>query len=215
MTYQLYYSPGACSMAAHIVLEEVRARFELVCVSVTEGATQRPEYLATNPKGRVPVLAIPGQERVLTELPAILTYLAHQHPDARLLPADALDEARCQEWLAWLSGWVHGVGFGGIWRPGRFTGEAAHFDAIRVQGRRTVIDSYASIEQQFADGREWAARSGFSIVDPFLLVLYRWGNRIGVDMGASYPAWSGQVARLRARLTVQRVLEREGVSIDG
>jgi glutathione S-transferase len=202
-------------MAAHIVLEEVLARFELVCIPVSEGATQQPAYLATNPKGRVPVLAIPGQDRVLTELPAILTYLARQYPEAQLLPADALAEARCHGWLAWLSGWVHGVGFGGIWRPGRFTAQTAHIDEIRAHGRRTVIDGYATIEQQFADGREWAAPSGFSIVDPFLLVLYRWGNRIGVDMRASYRAWTAHTARLRERPAVQRVLEREGVSIDG
>ena len=95
MTYRLYYSPGACSMAAHIVLEELDVDFELERIAVAERATQQPSYLAINPKARVPALGIPGEARVLTELAAILTYLARQHPDGRLLPASAINEARC------------------------------------------------------------------------------------------------------------------------
>ena len=56
---------------------------------------------------------------------------------------------------------------------------------------------------------------GYSIVDPFLLVLYRWGNRIGLDMRAGYPAWAGHAERLLDRQAVQRVLRREGITIDG
>ncbi|WP_028356587.1 glutathione S-transferase family protein [Bordetella petrii] len=216
MTYRLFYSPGACSMAAHIVLEDVQADFTLEHVDLAQGANHRPEYLAINPKARVPALGIPGQARVLTELHAILVYLARQYPQAGLLPhGDPLAEARCHEWLGWLSGWVHGTGYGGIWRPERFSAETAHHEAIRSHARRTISAACQVIEQQFADGRRWALPGGYTIVDPFLLVLYRWGNRIGLEMRKDCPAWTDASLRLAERPAVQAVLRREAVSLDG
>ncbi|ODT05899.1 MAG: hypothetical protein ABS35_46500 [Kaistia sp. SCN 65-12] len=93
--YQLFYSPGACSMAVHIILEEVGAEFELIAVSVANRDTQREPYLSINPKGRVPALRIPGETKVLTELPAILHYLASRYPDHGLAQTEnPLLEAR-------------------------------------------------------------------------------------------------------------------------
>ncbi len=87
--YQLFYSPGACSMAVHIILEEVGAEFELIAVSVANRDTQREPYLSINPKGRVPALRIPGETKVLTELPAILRYLASRYPDHGLAQTES------------------------------------------------------------------------------------------------------------------------------
>lgn len=216
MTYRLYYSPGACSMAVHVVLEEIGAPFTLEEVSVARGENRRPDYLSINPKGYVPALAIPEQAKILTELPAILVYLAKQHPQAGLLPAaSAIDEARVQEWLAWLAGWVHGVGYGGVWRPERFAADdpSAH-EAIRANGRHVVLQAYAKIEQTLADGRSFAMPTGYSIVDPFLLVLYRWGNRIGLPMREDYAVWTLLTQRMLERPAAQRVLERERIAIE-
>lgn len=216
MTYRLYYSPGACSLAVHVVLEEIGTPYTLQEVSVARAETQQSAYLALNPKGRVPALAIPSETKLLTELPAILVYLARQRPEANLLPiASAVEEARAHEWLEWLSGWVHGVGYGGIWRPERFCAQdtSAH-EAIRANGRRVVQEAYATIERTLGDGREWALPSGYTIVDPFLLVLYRWGNRIGLGMRANYAAWTALAERTLERPAVQRALAREGISIE-
>lgn len=215
MTYRLYYSPGSCSLAVHIALEEIGAPFERHEVSVGRGETAQPEYLAVNPKARVPALAIAGEARVLTELPAILTFLARQHPEANLLPGDnALDEARCHEWLAWLAGWVHGVGYGELWRPLRFVSDATLSETIGAAGRRTIEQSYISIEAQLADAGAGAVACGYTIVDPFLLVLYRWGNRIGQPMRERYPAWTELTRRVLQRPAVQRAMTNEGVFID-
>lgn len=216
MTYRLYYSPGACSLAVHVVLEEIGTPYTLQEVSVARAETQQSAYLALNPKGRVPALAIPSETKLLTELPAILVYLARQRPQANLLPiASAVEEARAHEWLEWLSGWVHGVGYGGIWRPERFCAQdtSAH-EAIRANGRRVVEEAYATIERTLGDGREWSLPSGYTIVDPFLLVLYRWGNRIGLGMRANYAAWTALAERTLERPAVQRALAREGISIE-
>ncbi|MXN74062.1 glutathione S-transferase [Burkholderia sp. 4701] len=208
--YCLYYSPGACSLAAHIALEETGAPFDTEIVSVAQGDNLRAHYLAINPKARVPALAIPGEPRVLTETPAILGYLARRHPDARLLPLDdPLREARCQEWLAWLVGWVHGVGYGALWRPGRFIDDASVHGAISAHGRTVIDAANATIEAALSDGRDWAEPGGHSIVDPFLLVLYRWGAAIGLDM-TRHAAWRAHAQRVAARPAAQRALAREG-----
>jgi glutathione S-transferase len=213
--YLLYYSPGACSMAPHIVLEELGLSYRTELVSVSDGATVREPYLEINPKGRVPALRILGGARVLTEIPAILTYLARQRPMSGLLPADdPLFEARCQEWLAWLSGWVHGVGFALLWRPMRFSPVTSQHDTLQATGRQTILEAFAEIERQLADGREWAMPGRYSIIDPFLLVFYRWGNRIGLTMRDGYPAWTSINDRISNRPAVRRVLDSEGLSIE-
>lgn len=211
-TCRLYYSPGSCSLAAHVVLEETGAPYVLDAVPVAEGATQSPRYLAINPKGRVPALELPGEPRVLTELPAIVTLIARRHRAVLdMLPADPLDEARCNEWFAWLTGWVHGVGFGGLWRPARFIAAPALHAAVSAHARGTIEASYAAIEQRLADGREYAVPCGYTVVDPFLLVLYRWGVRIGLPMRDTCQAWSALTSRLLERPAVQRVLRDEGI----
>jgi glutathione S-transferase len=216
MAYQLFYSPGACSLAAHIVLEEVGAAFELQRVDFAAGDQRSETFLALNPKGRVPVLRIPGEPQALTELPVILFYLARQHPDFGLAPiGEPLAEARMGEQLAWLSGWVHAVGFGLIWRPERFTDEAGAKKTMAARGRAIVEAAFADIEARLADGRPWSMGERFSIVDPVLLVKFRWGSRIGLEMGERYPAWSRLAWRTVDRPAVTRVLEREGVSIEG
>ncbi|MBV8650182.1 MAG: glutathione S-transferase N-terminal domain-containing protein, partial [Alphaproteobacteria bacterium] len=110
--YRLYYSPGACSMAAHIVLEEIGEPYETELISSSgarEGKmTQTAAWKAVNPKGRVPALSgvpgrIGGADNLLTELHAILFYLARTHPAAKLLPEDPAGEARCIEWMNWLA----------------------------------------------------------------------------------------------------------------
>ncbi|OEO29945.1 glutathione S-transferase [Devosia insulae DS-56] len=212
--YQLFYAPGACSMAVHIILEEVGAEFELFAVSVANRDTQREPYLSINPKGRVPALRIRGEAKVLTELPAILRYLASRYPEHALAQsADPLLEARITEWLAWLSGWLHSVGYGLIWRPERFDPDPSHAPALAAQGKRVVEAAYQDIERALADTRTWSVEERFSIVDPFLLVFYRWGSSIGFSMRDRYPAWTRHAQLTLQRPAVQRAMAREGIAL--
>jgi glutathione S-transferase len=222
MTYRLFYSPGACSMAPHIVLEEIGVPFELELVSSRgerEGAmTATAEWRAVNPKGRIPALfGVPGTAggapNLLTEVPAILFYLASRHSEAALLPSDSAAAARCLEWMNWLSGNVHAMSFGQIWRAWRFTARGADLDAIRDQGRRNLVDQYAYIERLISDGRAWAIAEGYTIVDPYLLVFFQWGQRIGLAMREDFPAWSAVTDRILSRPAVRRVLQKEGVAL--
>ena len=114
---RLYYSPGACSLASHIVLEETGLPFEAVRTPVFEGAHRTPEFRALNPRGFVPALEEDG--RVLTENAAIMLYLAHRRPEAGLLPEEPEPLGRCLEWLSWQASTAH-IAFAQHWRPERF-----------------------------------------------------------------------------------------------
>ena len=222
MAYRLYYSPGACSMAVHIALEEIGVPFELELVlsrGEREGAmTATDAWRAVNPKGRIPALApvagsAGGAAELLTEVPAILLYLALEHEEAGLLPEDAASRARAAEWMNWLSGNVHAMAYGQIWRAQRFSDDEAALDSIRARGRANLADHHRYVERLLGDGRKWALPSGYSVVDPYLLVFFQWGQRIGLAMRRDCPAWSAATDRILARPAVQRVLEREGIAI--
>ena len=101
----LYYWPGASSVIPHVALEEIGAPYELKLVNLAKGEHKGAAYLKINPRGKVPALSIDGD--VLTENVAILTYLAKQFPDARLLPQDLPEEAQCISTLAWFASAVH------------------------------------------------------------------------------------------------------------
>jgi glutathione S-transferase len=154
-----------------------------------------------------------GAPGLLTEVPAIMYYLAARHPEAELLPIGAAAAARCFEWFNWLSGSVHAMSYGQIWRTQRFSDDEQAFASIREKGRRSLEEQYRYIDSLLGDGRQWAGGDRYSIVDPFLLVFFGWGQRIGMNMRSDFPAWSGLVDRLLERPAVARVLEKEGVSI--
>ena len=94
----LYFAPGSSSMAAHIALHEVGVSFEARPLSFRRRENRLPEYLALNPEGKVPTLVVDGTP--LTEVAAILFYLARRFPDARLLPRDAAGEAQAVSWMS-------------------------------------------------------------------------------------------------------------------
>ena len=209
MTIALYYSPGACSLAPHVVLREVGAAFELRKVSTADRSNYAPEYLAVNPKARIPALIIDGF--TLTENPAILAYLGRKYPKAGLYPANTGEsEARCLELLAWSSNTVH-VAFAQIMRPERFVGSPADYPPVQACGHVNFQRCLADIEahlglQAFAVGER------FSVVDPFWLVFYRWGARQKYDMKVLYPSYTSYIGRLVQRPSVASALQAEAIS---
>jgi glutathione S-transferase len=211
--YALYYSPGACSLAPHIALEEVGRPYELRRVDLAGGEQRRPEYLAINPRGRVPALVSPGGE-ILTEAPAILLYLARRHPEAALLPKDPEGEARVFEWMSWLASAVHAGTVALIWRPERFSDDEALHPALKEKGRRALRERYADIDERLR-GRRFAVGDSYSAADAYLVVFYRWGYRVGFDMRADYPAWAGAAELSAGRPAVKAALAQEGIILTG
>lgn len=213
--YRLYYSPGACSLAAHIVLEEIGEPYEteLPFARSSEG-TGAFAYLNLNPKGRVPALAevdgnAGGSPGLLTEISAILLFLARSHPEARLLPANAAGEARCLEWIGWISIDLHGIGYGQLWRAHRFVDDPALHEAVAAKGQDNIRACYDHIERVLSDGRDWAVPGQYTAVDPYLLVFWLWGKSIGLDTQAGWPRWSRLMEKVLERSAVQRALQQE------
>jgi len=210
MHYTLHAAPGSCSFAPHIVLEELGRPYTLALMSHGHPEAKTEAFRRVNPKGRIPVLTADGF--LLTEAAAILLHLGLTNPDAKLLGSAPDSIVRSVEWFNWLSSSVHAVAVRMIWRPDYFLPEETMFPPLVEKGKEHLASAYALIEARLTD-RAWAVSDHYSVVDPYLLVFYRWGNRMSLDMQGMYPAWSAHARRLEKREAVQRALSQEGISL--
>ena len=200
----LYYSPGACSMASHIALEESGAPYEPKLTSTAKGEHRTPEYLAINPRGKVPALRV-GSD-VLTENVAILTYVAKRFPEARLLPTELCEEVQCLSTMASLSNTVHSS-FTRVFRPERFAADPAAHEAVKQSGREAFWTNLQELDGLLA-GKEWLAGSQYTVCDPYALVFYGWGTRVNLPVN-DLESYTGFKDRMLSRPAVRKVLERE------
>ena len=205
----LYYAPTACSIAPHIALEEIGADFEPRRIDLAKGEQSSPDYLKVNPMGRVPAMVIGGE--VVTEVPALLTYVAGLKPEAGLIPPPGtLAQARCFEWLGFLSSSLH-VAYAQFRRPVRFVEEgSACWDEVSATGKEITIRYYREVERRLGDG--WAAGDSYSIADIYLFPFHGWAWRFDFDIAGECPKWTALVARVRQRPAVQRALATEGLA---
>ncbi len=200
----LYFSPGACSMASHIGLEECGAPYQEKPTMLGKGEHKTETYLKINPRGKVPALDIDG--KVLTENTAILTYLARRFPEKKLLPADPVEEARCISNMAWLSNMVHPC-YTHHLRPERYAeGEAAQA-SVKEMGKKSFFAILKEVDAML-QGKQWIMGDQYTVVDPYALVFYAWGVRAELPMQelAAYTAWKD---RMLQRPAVRKVLESE------
>jgi len=200
----LYFSPGACSMASHIGLEEAGARYEERPTLLAKGEQKTDAYLKVNPRGKVPALDVDGH--VITENTAILTYLARTHPDKKLLPTDPIGEAHCIGTMAWFSNTVHPA-YQRYARPERFAdGEAAQAN-VKELGKKAFWEAVSEIDRLLGP-KQWMMGNQYTVADPYALVFYGWGVRAGLPMNElkNYTAWKD---RMLARPAVRKILESE------
>ena len=200
----LYFSPGACSLASHIGLEETGAPYEAKPILLAKGQQRTEEYQKINPRGKVPALSVDG--KILVENTAILTYLARRFPEKKLMPTDPAEEARCISTMCWFSSIVH-PSYQRVNRPERFAeGEAAHA-GVKENGRKSFWANCQEIDSMF-QGKEWIMGSEFTLVDPYALVFYGWGVRGGFPMKelSAYTAWQD---RMMKRPTVKKTVDAE------
>ena len=207
----LYYAPGACSLAAHVALEETGLPFETVRLNLAAGDQRAPEYLAVNERGRVPALWEDGW--VLTENQAILRHIARAHPEAGLWPETPREQAVADEWMAWLAT-NHHVAYAHVRRPERYAEDEAAFPTIRARGAETFGDLCTMTEVRLSNGG-WAVAGRYGVVDPYLMVFWLWarGPFIGFDMTERFPAWTAHARAMAERPAVQRVFAREGLDL--
>ena len=200
----LFFSPGACSLASHIGLEETGAPYEAKPILLAKGQQRTEEYQKINPRGKVPALSVDG--KVLVENTAILTYLARRFPEKKLMPSDPAEEARGIATMCWFSSIVH-PSYQRVNRPERFAeGEAAHA-GVKENGRKSFWANCQEIDSMF-QGNEWIMGRDFTVVDGYALVFYGWGMRGNFPMKElkAYTAWQ---ERIMKRPTVKKTVDAE------
>jgi glutathione S-transferase len=173
---KLYYSPGACSLSDHIVLEWIGQPYEAVEVSREQRRT--PEYLKINPAGAVPAFEQDGW--VLTQNAAILNYLADSFPEARL-GGDGTPRGRAEvnRWLALANADIH-PSFHPLFGSTSYLDDPALIDLSKDAARTKLRGLFERVDAQLA-GRDWITGSR-SIADPYLFVVTRWAKAMEVDL---------------------------------
>jgi glutathione S-transferase len=207
--FTLYYAPGACSLATHIVLEELGLPYEAVKLNLMEGDQRKPEFLALNPRGRVPVLSVDG--KVMTESLAILTFLAGGHPKGGLWPEETWDQAQALRNMAFFSSTVH-IAYANMIRPARFCSDESTHEAIKASGRESFWKYLEEIDGMLT-AKDWVMGKQYTVCDPYALVFYRWGKRSGMAV-EQLGNYSKLVLRLMDRPAAKRAFDMEGIKHD-
>jgi len=201
----LYYAPGACSMAAHIVLEESGEAYTPQQVDFAKAEQRTEAFLKINPQGRVPALRLDNGE-VLSENTAILPYLGKRFG---LWPTDALADARALSVIGLFAASVHPA-HAHVGRPERYTADQSAFPGIKEAGLKTFHGYLKQIDEKLA-GREWLSER-YSVLDPYGFVFYTWGVRRELPM-AELKNYTAFKDRMMQRPAVQRVVEQEKVKV--
>jgi glutathione S-transferase len=172
---KLYYFPGACSLATHVVLEWLGAPYETV--KLDHAGTKSPEFLKLNPNGAVPLLV--DGDFVLSQNAAILSYLAASYPNAGLF-GDGTTRGRAEvlKWLSLLNSDVHPA-FKPIFAPNRYHPDASQSKVVADTARKNVRDYLERIDGRMK-GRQWIADQR-SVADPYLFVMLRWSIKLHID----------------------------------
>jgi glutathione S-transferase len=201
---KLYYLPGACSLADHIVLEWVGATYE--AEAVPRDRLTSPEYLKVNPTGQVPALQ-DDDGWLLTENVAILAYLADRFPEAGLAGEGPRGRAEVLRWLAYLNSDVHQA-FKPLFNPARFVADEAAHAELQANARTRLRGMFERLDARLAD-RDWLAGTR-SIADPYLFVVQRWARGKGVDLsGLDHLERFAQ--RMREDAGVRAAMKAEGL----
>ncbi len=202
---KLFYSPGACSLAPHIVLEETGQPYELQRVNLAEGEQRTETYLKIHPNGRVPALQL-DNGAIITENTAILPYLGKKFG---LWPKDDLGEARALSTIGLFAAGVHPA-WAHISRPGRYATDTSAHANLQATGITSFTSYLRQIDGMLA-GRDWFGDS-YSVVDAYGLVFYAWAKRREKDFPlAELKNYAAFRDRMLARPAVRKALDDEKV----
>ncbi len=206
---KFWYGPGSCSLVPHVLLHESGLPFTAIEISISRLETRGEAFSRINPKQRVPVIAI--DESVITEVPAIASAISHLAPELGLMGKTSIEQVRVMEWMCWLSGELHGQGFGGLLRPERFIDDANLFEAVQAKARTRIIDCFKTIESRLSG--PFAVGNGLTAIDPYLLVFYRWGSRNGFDMSEQYPEFTAYIQGIVTYPAIASAMQEDGSTL--
>lgn len=200
---KLYYTPGACSMATHILLREAGIPFDLVKVDIRNKTAESGEdWMALNPKGYVPALKL-DDGYVLTENVVLHGYVASRNPDAKLIPAPgATERLKLDELAVYITTEIH-KNYSPLFDP-------TLSDETKDAFRKKIVARYGLIEKRLSDGRPFLTGQAFQTVDAYLFTVTNWAKNAGVDL-SGLPHVQAFQARVASRPAVQATLAAEGL----
>jgi glutathione S-transferase len=204
---KLYYTASTCSLATHIVLEEVGADYSTVRIDFATEQQKSAEYLKVNPKGRVPALVT--DRGILTETPAMLVYVAQSFPQARLAPMeDPFFFAQIQSFNSYLCSSVH-VAHAHRMRGHRWVdaGDAHSIAAMKRKVPESVGAGFELIEREMLKG-PWVMGDQYTVCDAYLFTLAQWLEKDGVDL-ARLPLVVDHRRRMAERPSVKKAIAEE------
>jgi glutathione S-transferase len=207
---KLFYLPGSCALAPHIALEYAGLAYE--AMRVERGMQSDPSYLAINPLGRVPAL-VTASHGTITEVPAVLAYIADAAPERQLLPlAGTRERYEALRWMAYLSSTVHPA-FGRLWRPERFAAEAGCVAAVEQAAAAQLAADFAYIEEQLGKNH-WLVGESITVADFYLFVFGRWALRLspGTRNFAAFHRHTLAVWELPA---AKRAISQQSITFEG
>jgi glutathione S-transferase len=203
--FKLYYAPGTCALASHIALAEAGADYTTEKIDFKSNQQNSPEYLAINPKGRMPSLVT--DRGILTETPAMLAFIAQSFPQAMLASfEDAYAFAQVQSFNSYLCSTVH-INHAHRMRGARWATEESSFADMKRKVPQTVGASFALIERDMLQG-PWVMGDTYTICDPYLYTLEGWLEGDSVDI-STLPKVADHRKRMEQRPAVQRALAEE------
>lgn len=191
---KLYYSPGACSLAPHILLQESKAKYTLEKVDLKTKITEKGEdFKKINPKGYVPTLQLDNGE-VLTEGPAIMQYIADQAPTSKLAPAaGTMARYRLQEWLNFITSEIH-KGFSPLFNP-------AVPDAYKIMVKENLGKRFDYLSEKLTKNN-FLMGNDFTAPDAYLYTTLTWAGYVGIDLNR-WPSLQAFVKRVGDRPAVK------------
>jgi glutathione S-transferase len=203
---KLYFAPGTCALASHIALAEAGADYTVERIDFKTNQQNSPDYLAINPKGRVPALAT--ERGILTETPAILAFIAQSFPKARLAPVDdAFAFAQVQSINSYLCSTVH-VAHAHRVRGSRWASEETSFADMKRKVPETMGACFTLIENKMLGG-PWVMGEQYTICDPYLYTIATWLAGDGVEI-AKFPKLADHYRRMAERAAVKKALAEQG-----
>jgi glutathione S-transferase len=202
---KLFYAVNTCSLASHIALEEAGVEYSTVRISFAANEQRGPEYLAINPKGRVPAMVT--DRGILTETPAMLAFIAQSFPQADLAPLDdPFAFAQVQAFNSYLCSTVH-VAHAHRMRGRRWADAPAAIAEMQRKVPQSVGACFDLIERDMLKG-PWVMGEAYTICDPYLFTLAQWLEGDGVDI-ARLPRVIAHRRRVSERPAVQKAIEKE------
>jgi len=202
---KLYYAAHTCALASHIALEDAGAEYSTVRISFANEEQRKPEYLAINPKARVPALV--AERGILTETPAMLAFIAQSFPKARLAPLDdPFEFAEVQAFNSYLCATLH-VAHAHRMRGYRWADDPAAVAAMERKVPDSVGACYELIEHKMLRG-PWVMGDTYTICDPYLFTVAQWLEGDGIDP-SRFPKVRDHRQRMSERAAVRKAVAKE------